>query len=280
MRILVGTDGSIGGQAALRWAVGFASAIGGGEVVVGSAWQPTFAEFSNEEFEVLRTEAADRLEEWCEPARAAKVAFRSLLLDGDPREQLLAAAEAEEVDLVVVGARGMGGHAHALHLGSVTHHLVHHTTRPLAAIPPPARLASPAPVVVGVDGSQGSFRALAWCGKIAAGMATEVIAVHAEEPLAEWVPHADPHSWYQVAREHVEEWVAPLRRAGITVRVLVAEGSPVDALTDAAIREQAGLVVVGSRGLGGITGLRLGSTALKVLHHGHLPVVMVPAATG
>jgi nucleotide-binding universal stress UspA family protein len=57
----------------------------------------------------------------------------------------------------------------------------------------------------------------------------------------------------------------------------VVEGDAVVALTDTAIREQAGLLVVGSRGLGGITGLRLGATALKVLHHGQLPVVMVPA---
>ena len=277
MRIVVGTDGSVGGQAALRWALGFAVAAGG-ELVVASAWQPAFWEVSNEEFELLRAEARDDLDAWCGLARAADVPFREVLLDGDPRAQLLAAADAEEADLVVVGARGMGGHADALHLGSVTHHLVHHTSRPLAAIPPAARPAWPAPVVVGVDGSEGSFRALAWCQEMAGAVATEVIVVHAEEPLAEWVPHSNPDSWYQVALEHGEEWVAPLRHAGVTARVLVAEGSAVDALTDAATREQAGLLVVGSRGLGGITGLRLGSTALKVLHHGHLPVVMVPAA--
>ncbi len=276
MRVLVGTDGSIGGQAAVRWAVGFTAALDG-ELLVGSAWQPTFAEVSNDEFEVLRAEAADRLEAWCSPARAADVSFRAVLLDGDPRGQLLTASGDEEADLLVVGARGTGGHTHALHLGSVAHHLVHHTTRPIAAIPAPARPAWPAPVVVGVDGSQAGLHALAWCREIAAAVATEVIVVHAEEPLAEWVRHSDPHSWYQVAREQCEEWVAPLRDAGITVSIRVAAGSPVDALTDAAIQEEAGLLVVGSRGLGGITGLRLGSTALKVLHHGHVPVVMVPA---
>ncbi len=276
MRVFVGTDGSIGGQSALRWAVGFTEALDG-ELVVASAWQPTFAEVSNEEFGALRAEAADHLDAWCGPARAADVAFRSVLLDGDPRQQLLAAAEAEEADLLVVGARGMGGHTHALHLGSVTHHLVHHTRRPIAAIPASARSAWPAPVVVGVDGSDGSLGAVAWCEAVGSAVATEVIAVHAEEPLAEWVPHSDPRSWHQVARKHCDAWVAPLRRAGVAVRVLVAAGSPVDALTDAALQEGAGLLVVGSRGLGGISGLRLGSTALKVLHHGQVPVVMVPA---
>ena len=48
-------------------------------------------------------------------------------------------------------------------------------------------------------------------------------------------------------------------------------------MTDVAISEAAGLIIVGARGTGGITGLRLGSTALKVLHQAQVPVLMVPA---
>ncbi len=279
MRIVVGIDGSVGGQAALRWAIGFVGAVGG-ELVIASAWQPTFAEVSIQEFETLRREAADRVDEWAASARAARVSVRTLPLDGDPREQLLLAADEEEADLVVVGARGTAGHTHALHLGSVTHHLVHFTRRPLAAIPAATRSAWPAPVVVGVDGSEGSLGAVAWSARTAPRVATEVVAVHAEEPGAPWAPHSGPRSSHDLAREHTEQWAAPLRDAGLAVRVSVTDGDPVDALIEAAITEQAGLLVVGSRGLGGITGLRLGSTALKVLHQGQLPVVMVPAEAG
>ena len=279
MRILVGTDGSFGGQAALRWAIALAGAAGA-ELVIASAWQPTFAEVSIQEFETLRAEASDRLDEWAVPARTGHVSFRTLVLDGDPREQLLVAAEAEAANLLVVGARGMAGHAHALHMGSVTHHLVHHTRRPLAAIPAATRSAWPAPIVVGVDGSEGSRHAVAWCAETAAAVATEVIALHAEEPPATWVPHLGHRSWREEAGERSDEWVAPLRDAGVAVRTSYAEGDPVDALIAAAVGEQAGLLVVGSRGLGGISGLRLGSTALKVLHHGQLPVVMVPMDAG
>ena len=55
------------------------------------------------------------------------------------------------------------------------------------------------------------------------------------------------------------------------------DGDAVDAMTDAAIAEEAGMIVVGARGAGGIKGLRLGATALKVLHQSQLPVLMVPA---
>ena len=102
MRIVVGTDGSVGGQAALRWALGFALAAGG-ELVVASAWQPTFSEVSNEEFEVLRAEAHDGLDGWCAPARAADVPFREVLLDGDPRARSLLRRRQKKRTLLLSG---------------------------------------------------------------------------------------------------------------------------------------------------------------------------------
>jgi len=275
MRILVGTDGSVGGQAALRWAIELALA-NGGELLIASVWRPVFAEVSNDELEVLRAEADDRLGDWCRPARDAGVDWHATLVEGDPRERLLAVAEAERTDLVVVGARGMGGHTHALHVGSVTHHLVHHTTRAIAAIPEATRPVWPAAVVVGIDGSEGSLGAVAWCATLGPEVAREVIAVHAAESAASRTA-SDPRGWYEAERERSEAWVVPLRRAGVTNRTVVVDGNPVRALTDTAISARAGLLVVGARGLGGVSGLRLGSTALKVLHQGHLPVIMVPA---
>jgi nucleotide-binding universal stress UspA family protein len=51
-------------------------------------------------------------------------------------------------------------------------------------------------------------------------------------------------------------------------------GGPAEALLKAG--EEADLVVVGSRGLGGFSGLLLGSTSSQVIHHATCPVVMVP----
>jgi nucleotide-binding universal stress UspA family protein len=75
----------------------------------------------------------------------------------------------------------------------------------------------------------------------------------------------------------MQDWVAPLRTCGLGARTLVMDGDPVDVLADAAIAEEAAMIVVGARGAGGVTGMRLGSTALKVLHQAQLPVLMVPA---
>jgi nucleotide-binding universal stress UspA family protein len=276
MRLLVGTDGSVSGQAAVSWAVDIARSTGS-ELVVARAWQPRFAEVAPETYDELRESARRTLhDDWCAPARESGTPYEPLLLEGDPREVLLGAAVDTHADLLVVGAQGTGSHPHALHIGSVTHHLVHHTTRPLAAIPATARSAWPGRIVVGVDGSPGSASAVAWCRDIAPRLGAEVVAVHAELPLAEWVRRSDPKSWYQIALKECEEWASPLLDAGIPTRSVVLEHEPVAALTDAGIRERAGLIVVGTRGTGGFAGLHLGSTALKVLHHSGLPVVLVP----
>ncbi|MCZ7525612.1 MAG: universal stress protein [Acidimicrobiia bacterium] len=275
-RILVGTDGSVPGGVAVGWAAHLARAVDA-ELIVASAWRPRQAEVSPGYYEELREEAAKLLDDdWAEPARAAGARHRCLLLEGDPRDLLLRAADDEDADLLVVGARGTGDHPHALHPGSVAHHVAHHVTRPYALVPAVTVPPSFERILVGVDGSEGSARAVDWCREVAPALGAEVLAVHAEESLAEWVPHDDPESWYQVAVQHTEEWSAPLREAGIPTRAIVVEHLPVTGLAEEATREDAGLVVVGTRGLGGFTGLRLGSTALKVLHHTGLPVVLVP----
>jgi nucleotide-binding universal stress UspA family protein len=61
------------------------------------------------------------------------------------------------------------------------------------------------------------------------------------------------------------------------VERVVREGQPAEVLVEAA--EDADLLVVGSRGLGGFRGLLLGSVGQQCAHHARCPVVIVPKAT-
>ena len=276
-RVLVGTDGSVSAQVAVRWAAEFAAGTGA-ELLVANVWLPSFANLSPQIHDEMRDDASRVLnQEWCPPARDAGVAFEGVLLEGDPRKALLHAADERDVDLVVVGAQGHGSHPHALHLGSVAHHVVHHTERPLAAIPASTQPELPTRILVGVDGSDGSARAVEWCRDVASALHAEVLVVHGQAPPAEQVAQADGTSWRPGALAECARWAEPLSDAGIPTRPLVIEEEPVTALTETAIHERAELIVVGTRGRGGFTGLRLGSTALKVLHYGDRPVVLVPA---
>src|SRR3546814_17106825 len=75
-------------------------------------------------------------------------------------------------------------------------------------------------------------------------------------------------------------WTAPLHAAGIPVRTrIIANIHPVRALADAVEEEDAGLAVVGTRGIGGFLGLRLGRVPVQLVHQTQIPVVLVPPPT-
>jgi len=275
-KLVVGVDGSSRAAAALGWAARFAVRTQA-ELLIVSAWQRRQAEGTQDDFAERRAAAQQRLEgEWSDPARAAGITRpRTRQLEGSP-EMLLEVADAEEADLVVVGNRGAGGFA-ALHIGSVAHHLAHHTRRPLAIVPASTADESIETIVVGVDGSPGSAAAIQWCASVAPALGARVIAVLAFEPFVEWVPESDPKSWRRVAEWEMGVWIEPLRdRLVPTDTAIVEDIHPVAAIADTAAQRSAQLIVVGTHGLGGFTKMRLGGVAVQLVHHLGLPVVLVP----
>jgi nucleotide-binding universal stress UspA family protein len=140
-------------------------------------------------------------------------------------------------------------------------------------------------IVVGVDGSDGARRALEWAVEEARLRKAGLLVVHAWHvpPLvAGAAPFDGPMALdadtlervEKTAEEIVERELATVDTAGIEVRRLVVAGSPADALIEAAA--DADLLVVGTRGHGGFTGLLLGSVGQQVAHHAPCPVVIVP----
>jgi nucleotide-binding universal stress UspA family protein len=155
-RILVGVDGSAASLAALRWSLGLARRSGQLVTAV-YAFTPSYAEVSPDQYEVLLGEAERTLVGWYADDDGA-ACVDSLVLGGGPDALLTASREA---DLLVVGTRGARGFAH-LHIGSVAHHLAHHTSVPMAIVPTSAAR-QPVRIVLGVDGSLGSAAAVNFC---------------------------------------------------------------------------------------------------------------------
>jgi nucleotide-binding universal stress UspA family protein len=275
-RILVGLDGSAASLDALRWAVRLAGAADA-DVTAVNAFAPGTSELSPDYAKVLRGEAERRLADWC-AAATSPGSVDSLLVDGDPNALLHAAAQ--NADLLVVGTRGAGGFAH-LHLGSVAHHLAHHTQVPLAIVPTSAADHQVKRIVVGVDGSAGSAAAVAFCATLAPLLAATVVAVYADEPLAEWGSQSFSWSWRRSAEVEIRRWVAPIEYNGVAVTVDVDRDiHPIAALCRAIVAGPDTLAVVGTRGLGGISGMRLGRVPIQLVHHTSAAVVMVPQPAG
>jgi nucleotide-binding universal stress UspA family protein len=189
-----------------------------------------------------------------------------------------------EAGLIVVGSRGLGGFKGML-LGSVGVQVSAHALCPTVVVRGPAPAAGP--VVVGVDGSEPARAALAFAFAEAHRLGTTVIAVHAWSPplptgLADAAAVAladdgDRARYQQAAQQILTDALAGCRQQhpDVPVDERLTEVGPVMALLEAAA--EPAMIVVGSRGHGGFTGLLLGSTSQSVLHHAACPVAVIRA---
>jgi len=134
-------------------------------------------------------------------------------------------------------------------------------------------------IAVGVDGSEGSRRALEWAAALVEDTDGEVVAVHVFGLLTSLSPtSAVPSAGLrrEVIAQLERDWSRPLAQHPVSHRCVVVDGDPVHGLLSAAIEQEADLVVVGRRGAGGRPGLLIGSTSQQLVHQADLPVVVVP----
>nr|AGM21660.1 universal stress protein [Couchioplanes caeruleus] len=138
---------------------------------------------------------------------------------------------------------------------------------------------------MGVDGSEPARAALTFAFAEARRLGTTVIAVHAWSPALPTGPAeaaaavlADDQArdrYQQAARQVLSDALADCRKQfpDVPVDERLVEAGPVGALLEAAA--EPAMIVVGSRGHGGFTGLLLGSTSQAVLHHTTCPVAVI-----
>jgi nucleotide-binding universal stress UspA family protein len=133
------------------------------------------------------------------------------------------------------------------------------------------------PIVVGVDGSESSNAALRWAIHQAKLTGAVVEAVTAWQiPVGTGlVPPADMPDYQDDARMGLTEAITGMCMidAEVEVRPRVVEGRAAQVLLDAA--EGAELLVLGSRGHGGLTEALLGSVGQYCVHHAPCPVVIM-----
>lgn len=287
--VVAGVDGSASSTRAMRWAANQAALWDCPlRLVHAEVWpwiqQPVVAGKPSHYREGMTQAAQDWLRQAAEVATetAPELTVSTERLDGAPAQILT--EESRRARLVVVGSRGLGGFGGLL-LGSTAVALSAHASCPVAVIRGPADDAEPAasgPVVVGVDGSAAAEAAIAFGYEAASLRGSRLIAVHAwsDVTIPDFVPVAPVGGWPVVASDQqllLAELLAGWgeKYPDVPVERVVTRGRPAHSLLQAA--EGAQLVVVGSRGRGGLRGLLLGSTSHALLHHAPCPVVVTRA---
>lgn len=135
---------------------------------------------------------------------------------------------------------------------------------------------SPDRIVVGVDGSEGSLEALRWAVDEARrrDVPVEVVCAWHQPFVAPTHILGDVKLFADAVLESLDAAIATVDITGVAVERQLVTGNAAYGLIRAS--KGAALLVVGSRGRGGVTGMVLGSVSQQVAHHSHCPVVIVP----
>lgn len=283
-RFVVGVDSSQESRDAVEWVRSIADRDD--RISVVHAWQlPVVTGY-----DMVITGEPDQIEQLAKDGLAEYVGefdddrLVPVVVRGHAGRAICEEAEANDADLVVVGHRGDS--RVSMMLGSTASYVVHHSERPVVVMrgDTSGDPAAPAEVVVGVDahdlddGENESVRALQWAYALPGVERVRVVhawflpalAVGMFASMAADTDALDKSAGHAIDRVIEAAGPAP---AGVTIVPEVVRGTPSFGLIEAS--RDADLVVVGSRGRGGFTGLVLGSTSAAVAAHSHAPVAIV-----
>lgn len=208
--------------------------------------------------------------------------FIATLASTTPGDGLVTASA--EASLLVVGH---GRHPVAGSLGSTAAAVAAHSECPVVVVPTVTDLTRArdeadtrfsGSIVVGLDDSPECEDALGFAFQQASARGAKLVPLHAFWMDPQFLPTGEPSDWDKIdakAQAAVDVLLAHWKGRFPEVKTdpQVARMRPADALVETS--RSAEMVVVGSRGRGGFSGLLLGSVSRKVLHRAHCPVAVV-----
>lgn len=209
------------------------------------------------------------------PSDAGPVRMR--LETGSPAEVILAVAEQEHVDLIVMGAQGVGP-VRELILGSVSHRVL--TRAPCPALVVKAPLRSLQHVLLAIERPEDADAAVAFLKRKPFRQVGEVEVftvlpvLKPMWPASPWVSDQMEETALRCAKRFVEDVAFKLSTYGYCATAAATVGSPAFSILERATALEADLLLVGSRSRPGISRFLLGSVTHEVLHAVHRPVLV------
>jgi nucleotide-binding universal stress UspA family protein len=281
--VLVGLDESACSQEALAWGAADAAARRAPLTIATAVDLPLLADVpvTPQLLASAQETARRRVDEAVQRTRdrVAGLTVEGRVVSGNPAAELLRVAG--EADEVVVGSHGTS-EISALLIGSVGSQVAEHSPCPAAVV---RSRTSTGPVVVGIANSKHDEAALEYGFGYADRDGLPLVALHVHTVGA----FAYPVMPYPVPPYPIAEELARLRAAAtrtaeqsvgtwtqkypeVPVRIDVAEGPAAHELVEAS--RKASLLVVGTRGHGGLAGMLLGSVSQAAMRHAHCPVAI------
>jgi nucleotide-binding universal stress UspA family protein len=203
---------------------------------------------------------------------------------GVPPAEIRRAADEFHADLIIVGAAGHSGVERFL-LGSVSEAVARRAAQPVLVARRPARALRS--VLVAVDGSEHSDRAVKLAGVLPLAPETLVTLCHVIRPF-HYYPVGPPDLASELvgitaeanaqlqttARHLLDEKGDEVFASGKRVERVLREGVPADEILTVAAERHADVIVIGARGVSPVEAWFLGSVADRVLRHAHCSVLL------
>lgn len=278
-RVLVGTDLSPTAEAATKRAAHLAARLDAELLVVHAG------------------RSQERVEEV-----AKQHGGRAIAASGPPAEVLVAQAEAEDADLIVVGSVGMSGTKRFM-LGNVPNKVSHHAPTDVLIVktdPPRADLEFHK-ILVGTDGSPTAMRAVDMAAELAKSLeaALSIVCVYEppseqqlqqlradpDDPVAQWNVGKDVRGvpeefkWKIAgaaeAEDVLDRSVEHATKLGVEAEVEAIRGNPAEELIAFAQRGDFDLIAVGSVGMSGAKRFMLGNVPHRISHHAPTDVLIL-----
>lgn len=280
-RLLVPIDFSPGSRVALLRAVEIARRCGG-ELTLQTIVEPrevntlAYMYRGNDVEQQLIARFAESLDRAVEEAGGADCTVHRLVTLGTPFLEVLKAGLRLGADLVVIASRGTTGIESLFPLASTTYRVVRQAPCSVFCVPPdpaPVDLAGqPRTVLVPVDFSDHSMRALGAGVELAAGLGARLVLLTVDEDLQRPEHEA-------VALDRLREAAMGFDVAGLDVSYRVAHRNAVQSILQVAEEEGADPIVIGSHGGANVLrNLLLGDTVYQVVRRAKCGVMIIKAA--
>jgi nucleotide-binding universal stress UspA family protein len=238
-----------------------------------------FPEGYAEALQGLRTSAERQLQEFAETHSKHLVQPQCRVDDGAPAELILSFAEAQAMNLIVMGTHGVRGIDRAM-LGSVTDKVLRRARCPVLAVRKPAHeIVTPGEdsddihlhrIVHCTDFSECSEKALDHAISIAEEYKAELTLLHVLEDMAD---SADIQNEIAKVMASLQKRIPP--EISCTMKSIVRIGKPYQQIIELAMESRTDLIVMGVRGRNALDLAVFGSTTERVVQLGPCPVLVV-----
>jgi nucleotide-binding universal stress UspA family protein len=290
--IVCSVDFSEHSRVALSLAIAWAQRFGARVIIVTVA-EPLLvnAAAAAYDMDLVRKELFPELRDFVQKTAQARAGemppWEAVVLVGEPATEVVALAQRDHADLIVIATHGLSGYRKML-LGSTTEKVLRRTTVPVLVVPSPEQappdVNSPT-IAVGrvlapVDFKSEAVTDVAAAADIARALGVPLLVLHVVAPvkgLERLRPQIDSHNRVQIERaeQQIQQLVSQVGGPA-NIETVVAVGSPAEEIARIAAARTVGLIIMGLREQEHLFGPRPGSIAYRVLGFGPAMVLALP----